>query len=757
MNKLEEYIAYLKENFPNRIVGELVFDEASGRFSEVIKPDSLKISSGLKAIGIKKFYMHQAEAIQAALNGENVVVVTGTASGKSLSYLVPVLETVMKDERATSILIFPTKALAQDQLSLISRMTPYIFAATYDGDTPMHHRRFIREDAKLILTNVDMLHAGILPNHKLWGRFFKNLRFVVLDEAHVYRGAFGSNAAHILRRLERVARLYGAKFQYLLSTATLANPEELAEKLTGKKFKVVSTDTSVKPQKTFLIWNPPFLPDKQRRLSSNLEATNLFTEAVLRGLKTIVFSGSKVAAELITTYARNKLKEKGKDLMEKIATYRAGYLPSERREIEKKLFNNILLGVSATSALELGIDVGELSVSIINGFPGTISSFFQQAGRAGRKISSLTIYIAGEDPLDQYYAFNYRELFEKPKEAAIVDVGNPYILEKNLLCSAFEYPIEVDELSKVFGGKAEDVVRKLVASGKLALRKSRYFLTPQVKRPHDGMSVRTSTRKNYQIIEGDTGAVLGFMDEDLAYVFLHPGAVYLHQADTYLVKELDFESRVAVVERSELDYYTRPRESTRVFVEEVYRCKVFKSVEVSYGRLTVESQVLGFQKRHVYTQEVLAYEDLDLPPHTFETTGLWFVIPERIIRKMDLDPLELAGGIHGIEHAHISLLPLYAGCDRWDIGGVSTPAHFETDEATIFIYDGIEGGLGYSEKGYEVFPEHLESTYWLIAKCPCENGCPSCIHSPKCGNLNEPLNKNVSISILQSILMEGRK
>lgn len=757
MSELKKYIDYYKEAFPDRIAGELLFDETAGRFSESLKIQTLKIYSPLKSLGITNFYEHQAEAIASVQSGKNVVVVTGTSSGKSFVYLVPILETLLNDSRSTSFLVFPTKALAQDQLALILKMAPEIFAATYDGDTPMHHRRFIRENARLVLTNVDMLHAGILPNHKLWGRFLKNLCFVAVDEAHVYRGAFGSNAALILRRLERIAKLYGTNYQYILSTATLANPEELAEKLTGKRFITVSTDASKRPEKTFLIWNPPFLPDKQRRLSANFEATNLFVEAIMRGLKTIVFSGSKVAAELITTYAKNRLKEKNKALVERIATYRAGYLPKERREIEKQLFNNVLLGVSATSALELGIDVGELSVSIINGFPGTISSFFQQAGRAGRRIPSLTIYIAGEDPLDQYYALNYRELFEKPKEAAIVDVENPYILEKNLLCSAFEYPVENSELKNVFGAEAGKVVDKLMKSGQMTFRKTKYFLSPKMKRPHSDMSVRTTSRENYQIIEAETGAVLGFMDEPLAYIYIHPGAVYLHQADSYLVKELDLDAKVAVVEKADVNYYTRPREDTRVYVEEVRRSKVYRSLEVNFGRLTVESQVLGYQKRHVFTQEVLAVEELTLPPHTFETTGLWFVIPEKTIKQLGLDHLELAGGIHGIEHAHISLLPLYAGCDRWDIGGVSTPAHFETDETTVFIYDGIEGGLGYAEKGYEVFGNHLTDTYLLIEKCPCEGGCPGCIQSPKCGNLNEPLDKAAAIAILQSILMEGER
>lgn len=752
LSNLNRFVSFLKERFPEKTVAEFVFPEKEGEFSYPATPISPEIVGRLSKIGIEKLYHHQVLAIDAALSGKNVIVVAGTSGGKTLAYLIPVLNSLYDDQHTTALLLYPTKALAQDQLALLVKLAPEIFSSVYDGDTPLRFRKTIREKARIVLSNIDMLHFGILPNHHLWANFLRNLKYVVIDEAHVYRGAFGSNASFVLKRLERLTSIYQGQIQYLMSTATLSNPKEQAEQLTGRKFYLVVADASRRPKKTFLVLNPPFLMKEQRRSSANLEATAILVEAVKNKLRTIVFSKSKMTAELIASYAKNKLKETRASLQPKVATYRAGYLAEARREIEKKLFEGSLLGVSSTSALELGVDVGDLEVSIINGFPGTISSFHQQTGRAGRKKESLTVYVAGEDPLDQYYAANFSELFEKPKEAAIIDVSNPYIIEKHILCAAHEKALSRDELVGIFGEHAQSIAEELEGKRLLSQKNSKYFVFPAIKRPHEEVSIRTSSSKTFQIINIDTGEVIEFMDEPLAYLYLHPGAVYLHQAETYLVLELDVDAKIVLVQRKDVEYYTLTREDVRIHVDKVIRQKRFSELNVFFGQLTVVSQVLGFVKKHTYSQESLGSEELFLPPHTFETRGLWFTFEESGLERLDLELNELAGGIHGIEHAHISLLPVYAGCDRWDIGGVSTPAHFETDMTTVFVYDGFEGGLGYAEKGYKVFEDHIQNTCSLIEKCPCKSGCPSCVQSPKCGNLNEPLDKKASVKILRAFL-----
>lgn len=748
MSRLNDFIQYIQKNYSDRISNKIEIEPSLPHYSQIELLEELK--ENLAGIGINRLFKHQVRTIEQVNQGRNVILLSGTATGKTLAYLIPVLTKLIKNPRSTAFLLFPTKALSRDQLMNLSKLAPQIVSSTYDGDTPNRLRKAIREQARIVLTNPDMMHMGILSNHQLWGNFLRNLEFVVLDESHVYRGAFGTNTAMVMRRLIRIAGAYGADPKFILTTATLTNPEQLAENLTGKEFVLIKKAGISMAKKTFIIWNPPFLVEKSRRKSSNFETTLLFSEAVKRGLRTIVFSKSKVSAELITRYTKRMLPGK---LKNKISTYRAGYMPSRRREIEKQLFKGKLLGVSATPALELGIDVGELSISIINRYPGTISSFFQQAGRAGRNKPSLTIYIAGEDPLDQHFAGRSNELFSRPKEAAIIDTSNKYVLRKHLVCSAFEKPLTEKEIKNNFPDSANVQVEYLQRNNVLKKKSTTYYPTPELKMPHEKTFIRTASLNNYEIVDEKTGEVVGFLDEPLAYIYLYPGAVYLHEADTYIVRQLDIDNKVARVEEAEgISYYTVPREDTRVTIINSERFKKFKKFDVHYGELSVENQVLGYQKRNVYNDRVIGFEEVILPPHIFKTKGLWIELREELIEKLNLDPQEFAGGIHGIEHAHISLLPLYAGCDRWDIGGVSTPAHYQSDGAYVFVYDGIEGGLGYCERGYRIFDEHIFHTFNLVKDCPCINGCPSCIHSPKCGNMNEPLNKNVALNLLKSHL-----
>lgn len=748
MASVEEFYYYLLKAYPNRIVDSFyiepeLFELVSYKFPESIKE---KIAS----LGIEKLFKHQAEAIDSIFNEKNVILVSPTASGKSLVYIIPIVSRFIEDSNSTFLLIYPTKALAQDQIKTVKNVISEAEPAVYDGDTPTYIRSIIRKRSHIIATNPDMLHYGILPNHEKWGNFLKNLKLVVIDEGHVYRGAFGANAAFVFRRLLRLAKHYGGSPQVVITSATIANPEEFAKKLTGLDFEVIINKGLSRFLKWFIFWNPPFDIGKSRRLSPNRDAAAVFSAAIEFGLRTIVFSKSKQTAELIAKYASERLEpEKRK----KIAVYRAGLTAQSRREIERALFSGRMLGVSATPALELGIDIGDLSVCVINRFPGTISSFLQEAGRVGRKKESLVVFIAGEDPLDQYYINLGREMFTLPREEAVIDLTNKYIGNAHLLSAAYELPIKIEELFNSFGDNAEQILERAKSNGSLFIKKDFIYVRPELRRPHATISLRSASNNAYQIIEIVSGELIGYIEEPLAFIYLHPGAVYMHEMQTYLVKDLDIEKRKALVEPvDEIDYYTVALTDTNVEIIKTERFRKYKGFDVFFGELRVVNHVYGFKKKHSLTEETIGFESLNLPPMEFETKGFWFEFNENKIKEDRLFPDDLAGGIHAIEHAHIALLPIYAGCDRWDIGGVSNPKYFETGKPTIFIYDGYEGGIGFSEKGFEKFEEHIEQTLNLIENCECESGCPSCVVSPKCGNNNEPLNKEASIKLLKSHL-----
>lgn len=745
MAAVEDFYGHVLERYRDRIVdvvevGPEPFDLLPYEFPEEIKKRLLKA-------GIEKLYEHQVRSLELLSKNRDVCLVSPTASGKSLIYLIPVLENYLKDPSSTFLFVFPTKSLSQDQIKNASSLLPEALPAVYDGDTPKSLRRFIRENSKIVATNPDMLHFGMIPNHALWGSFFRNLKLIAVDEIHVYRGAFGSNVAYVLRRLLRIASIYGSKPQVVMASATIGNPEELAEKLTGRKVEVVKVKKISPLKKTFVFWNPPYDAARNRRMSPNRDAIALFSESVAFGLRTIVFSRSKQTAEIVAKHARERVPD---ELKNKITVYRAGLTAERRRDIEQKLFSGEIAGVSTTPALELGIDIGDLNVAIINRFPGTVSSFFQQAGRAGRRQKSLVFYIAGEDPLDQYYVTHAAELMTKPKEQAIVDLTNEYIARRHVLSAAFELPVRAQDFESYLPAETLSIVEDLLEKGFLRRKGSTIFLSPGERRPHDFVAIRTASPENYCIVDASSGEMIGTLEGSLAFFYLHPGAVYLHETETYLVKDLDIVKKLAFVETAgTVPYYTITLEDVRVEVVEKFKTKRVGLFSVSFGKLRVSNQVIGYNKKHVLTDEMLGFEPLDLPPVEITTHGMWFELAPETAYKLAIDESMLAGGIHGIEHAQIALLPFFAGCDRWDIGGMSATFHPDTNSTTIFIYDGYEGGIGLTERGYEVFEEHIFKTLETIEKCQCMNGCPGCIVSPKCGNNNEPLDKQSAIRILR--------
>lgn len=721
-------------------------------YGQLARPLPPRLREELSHVRITKLYCHQTEAMKYIDAGKNVVVVTGTASGKSLCYNLPVLESILEDRKNCSLYLFPTKALAQDQLRMLLqfKIRP-LKAATYDGDTPDDERYWIRSNANLILSNPDMLHFGILPYHRKWGNFFLNLKFVIIDELHSLRGVFGSNVANVIRRLRRICSFYGSSPQFILASATIANPKELAEKLIGLPVELVDKDGSPHGRKFFVLWNPPYLdPTCEKRKSSNSETTYLLSQLVQFGFKNITFSKSRQTAELVFRYAREELKDQP-ELAERISSYRAGYLAAERRQIEQRLFSGDLLGVSSTNALELGIDVGSLDACIINGFPGTIASTWQQAGRAGRTLKdSLAILVAQDNPLDQYYMSHPKNFFGKPHEEAIIDFSIPSILEKHLLCTSFELPLD-QSVEDLFGEEGLLAVKNLVARGRLAERKGRWYFAEHGF-PSESVNIRSASQNTYTIVEVESGAVLGTVDAAMAFIYVHPGAIYLHRGDSYLVLELDIREKVAFVELASRDYYTQPRDNTVIKILKQRRERPLRSIKIHQGSVDVATKVTAFQRKRVFTGEVIGMQELDLPEQQFQTEALWFVLTDDILDNLSLEGKELAGGIHAVEHGAIALLPVYAMCDRWDIGGVSTPFHTQTTLPTIFIYDGYEGGIGIASRGFDLAEQLLVSTLELIRNCGCKDGCPSCVQSPKCGNWNEPLDKKAAVRILEEIL-----
>ena len=602
------------------------------------------------------------------------------------------------------------------------------------------------------MTNPDMLHLSLLPDHARWADFFFRLSLVVVDEAHVCRGVFGSHVAMVLRRLRRLVAHYGGAPRWCLASATVGNPGELAQRLTGLTCREVVDDASPHGRRWFALWNPPILDeDTGRRRSALSEASWLVARLAADDVRTIAFTRSRRAAELLAEFARRDVGDAQKRA--RITSYRAGYLAEDRRRIERQLADGELLAVASTSALELGIDIGSLDAAVLAGYPGTRASMWQQAGRAGRRdADALAVLVAQDDPLDQYLVQHPQDLFDKPAEAAVIDPANPYVLEPHLRCAAREYPLHDDELG--FFGDADAVVgavARMTERGELARRRDAWHDHGK-EPPHRAVDVRAGGGNVYRIIIGDTGEMLGTADERRAFTGLHPGAVYLHLGEQYLVQELNLVDRVAVVKEADPDYYTQARDITDIRVSDVLQRGTTGDVDAFFGDVRVTNQVTSYVRRLVSTNEVVDELPLPLPPQHLETRAVWWTIPPAIVTRAAVSARDLPGSIHAAEHAAIGLLPLVATCDRWDIGGVSTPMHEDTGMTTIFIYDGYPGGAGISERGFLTSARWLSATLDAIRGCPCPRGCPSCVQSPKCGNGNEPLDKAGAVALLAAML-----
>ncbi len=733
-----------------RVVAESAEEERSSQPAPLPKSLDPALVEALGRAGIESLYSHQRAAFELA-ESSDLVITSGTASGKSLAFNLPVLNGIAAQPKRRALYLYPTKALAQDQARKLAQLRPPgLREAIYDGDTPKEERPAIRRKSNLILTNPDMLHVAVLPNHKKWGDFLANLEWIVVDEAHTYRGVFGSHVANVLRRLRRLARAYGSAPRFLLASATIANPLELAERLVGTEFELIDDDGAPRAGRDLAMWNPPLIDEASGTRRSALgEAADLLAELVSQGVRTICFLKSRRGIELIQRFARENLERRGKpELAARIAPYRGGYTPQQRREIEERLSRGELLAVVATDALELGIDVGELDAAICVTFPGTVASLRQMWGRAGRRRRGLAVYVAGQDALDQFFCRHPEEFLGRPVEAAILDHGNDQIASRHLLAAAYELPLG-DEDEEIFGPGWRERAERLVAAGEL--RPLGGKLAP--RRPEfvaGRIALRSASSDSVAVVERDSGEMLGLVEAERAFTTVHPGAVYLHLGRSYEVERLDIEERRAIVSRFDGDWYTRPKKETEVFIERTREQREVAGVQLAFGEVSVTEQVIAFQRVSISEQEPIDIVALELPEQSFVTQALWYVLPQRLAGA--LPPDALLGSLHATEHGQIAVLPLIAMCDRWDIGGLSTNVHFQTGRSTIFIYDGHPGGVGIAERGYREFERLLGDAERLIAECPCESGCPSCVQSPKCGNLNEPLHKAGALELMGSMI-----
>ncbi len=721
------------------------------------KVDNLneKIIEYLDSRGVK-LYTHQAETYDAIKNNENVIITTPTASGKTLAFNLPIMETMIEDMEATALYIYPAKALSNDQLHVLENLEREleidIKPRTYDGDTPRSAKKGIREKSRIVLTNPYQLHL-ILSWHHQWSRFYKNLKYIVIDESHYYKGVFGSNVAFLIKRLKRIANFYGSNPQFILSSATLANPLELANRLTGEEFSLVDDDASPSGEKDFILYNPfkNYRRNKanmQNAPSVHMETENIFIYMMLKGIQTLCFTVSRKTTELIAMWAKKDMTQiKGK-LAHRIAAYRAGYQAQERREIEEGLKSGKYLGVTCTNALELGINIGSLDAVIISGYPGTMISTWQQSGRAGRSNQkSLAILIAFENQLDQYFMNNPKFFFDKPHENAIIDLTNPILQEAHILCAAKELPIKKGEVKKYFGID-EKILDDLVLKKDLHKNFRGDYMYPYDDNPAMDHSLDQISGQEFKVM--NNGRLLETMERSQVYREAHEGAILINKGDTYVVNGVNLKSGFVNVSQKTVDYHTMVLNKTDINIERKISKTKYGGLTIHFGELTVREDYFKYKKMQ-FSKAIGTYP-LDLPPLKFTTKGLWFTIPKQVKDMLeDMFPNEeevFAGGLHGAEHALIGLFPLHTMCDRFDIGGLSTNYHEDTQEATIFIYDGYEGGIGICEKAVDVFVDLLNSTIDLLENCNCKSGCPACIYSPKCGNDNKPLHKNATKYIL---------
>ena len=724
------------------------------------------VVAAYRATGIERPWEHQVAAAELAWAGRHVVMSTGTASGKSLGYALPALTATLEGRSAgqrrpgrgaTVLYLSPTKALANDQMTgLLSLEITGLRITTYDGDSPREARDWARDHAQMILTNPDMLHRTLLPGHARWAKFLGALRFVVVDECHHYRGVFGAHVAQILRRLRRLCALYGSRPTFILASATVADPQVSAARLTGLPVQAVTEDGSPHGATMVALWEPPLTSlhgehGAPVRRTVTAETADLLADLVAGGVRTLAFIRSRRGAEVVALTTRAHLAEVDADLAERVAAYRGGYLPEDRRDLEQAFKTGRLLGVAATNALELGIDIAGLDAVLVAGFPGTRASLWQQFGRAGRTgQGSLAILVARDDPLDTYLVTHPQMLFGTPVEASVFDPDNPYVLGPQLCAAAQESPLTDDDLV-LFGASSSGVVASLERAGMLRRRPRGWFWTRR-ERASDLADIRSTGGPAVRVVEEETGRLLGTVDAGAAQASVHAGAVYLHLGLTYVVRTLDLDAGVAVVGREDPDYSTTARDVTHIRVLATDALTWWGDAQLCFGSVEVTSKVVSFLRRRLVSGEVLGEEPLDLPARTLRTRAVWWTLSTDQVASSAVQPADVPGAAHAAEHASIGLLPLFATCDRWDIGGVSTAMHEDTGRLTVFVYDGHSGGAGFAERGFGAAPTWIGATRAAIESCSCEQGCPSCVQSPKCGNGNNPLDKHGAVRLLEVLL-----
>ncbi|GAA1033891.1 DEAD/DEAH box helicase [Virgisporangium ochraceum] len=746
-----------------------------------------ELRAAFAAQGIPAPWAHQAAAADHAHAGRHVVVATGTASGKSLAYQLPVLSALLADPRATALYLAPTKALAADQLRCLAELAPAgVRPSCYDGDTPREQRDWARQHSRFVLTNPDMIGRGILPRHESWSMFLRRLTYVVVDECHAYRGVFGSHVAHVLRRLRRLAARYGRDPVFVLASATAGQPGTTAARLIGADVHEVTEDASPRGGLAFALWEPPLLPPTDTpwhavtdadadgptdtgadgpagyapgahpvRRSALREAADLLADAVAGGVRTLAFVRSRRGAEAVATLARDALAQTADGLEHRVAAYRSGYLPEERRELERGLLDGSLVGLATTTALELGIDLTGLDAVIMTGYPGRLASMWQQAGRAGRRgRDAVCVLVARDDPLDTYLVHHPDTLFGRPVEACVLDPANPHVLGPHLAAAAAELPLKPADLALFGGAPAEAALAELVAAGVVRRRPSGWYWTGDARPDVD---LRGAGGAPVTVVETGTGRLLGTVDAGSSHFLVHPGAVYVHQGASYVVDDLDPTDAVALVHAEDPPWTTHPRDSSALSVGSVRSYVDAGPVGLFLGEVEVTARVTGYQRRKRPTGEVIDTRPLDLPTRRLNTVAVWWTVSAPGLDRAGVDPGDIPGALHAAEHAAIGLLPLVATCDRWDIGGISTAMHPDTGAATVFVYDGHPGGAGFAERAFHAAGDWLRATRDVIAACGCAAGCPSCVQSPKCGNGNAPLSKDGAVKVLDLVLdaLEG--
>jgi len=720
--------------YRDQLVYQKEIPAREARYGEVEPPLPEALRRSLQAQGIKQLYLHQAEAVDTVRAGKNIIITTGTASGKTFCFNLPVLERCLADPEARALYLFPTKALAQDQLRGLQRLTaegdllPAAAIGTYDGDTPANQRRKLRDEGRIILTNPDMLHQGILPRHPGWAPFLGRLAFVIIDEIHTYRGIFGANVANVLRRLRRICRHYGADPVFICCSATIANPAELAEILVGAEFHLIQEDSSPRGPKQFVFWNPPRIEEGTgERRSANTEAAELLSSLVSERTPSIAFVRSRVVAELLQRYTVDILGRRHPGLARKVRSYRGGYLPSERREIERQLFEGELLAVTTTNALELGIDVGALEACLIVGYPGTIASTWQQAGRAGRGgEESLVVYIAHNTPIDQYLIRHPEYFFGRSPETAVLDPDNPHIVLGHLRAAAYESPITHADLHS-FGRYAPALLEILAEDRQVSEGNSGYYWRAGGF-PAGEIGLRNICNNTFTIVDVGENKVIGTMDEASAWQQLYTQAVYLHEGDMFFVKQMDAAKRISYVERVDVDYYTQSITEIKVLVEEKELEKDWRISQAIFGDVSVMLKPYLFRKIKFGCRDSIGFGQIDLPPQNMSTSALW-VVPAgqamKRLREYGRDPIE---GLFGVANILIEVLPLLVMADPADVG--STVDLGNLGQAAIFVYDKYPGGLGFAHKAYDLIEEVFQAALDLVANCPCADGCPSCVGAP---------------------------